>query len=296
MKEKFINHKFNAHSIEKLRHINLIIDQYDAQGYDLSLRQLYYQMVARDWIENSQRSYKQIVGLVRDGRYAGLIDWEMIKDRNRSTERNSHWESPSQILRTAARGFAIDKWKDQPWHVEVMVEKDALSGVLWPVCSKLDVRFTANKGYSSASMMKETAERVEQAASGGGDIVIIYLGDHDPSGMDMTRDIADRLELLSYGTHLQVDRIALNMDQILDLKPPENPAKMSDSRAQAYIMEFGHNSWELDALEPSMLADLVEQAVLQFRDEDLWKKAIEKEAGMQQVLIEYARKEEGIDG
>src|SRR6185369_10539864 len=112
---------------------------YRRQGYRLSLRQLYYQLVARALIENSEKSYKNIGNLVSDARQAGLIDWDMIEDRGRETVSVSHWDSPADIVRSAAYSFRIDKWADQPWHVEVMVEKDALSGVLGPVCRRLDI-------------------------------------------------------------------------------------------------------------------------------------------------------------
>lgn len=82
--------------------------------------------------------------------------------------------------------------------------------------------------------------------------VILHLGDHDPSGIDMTRDISDRLEL--FGADVEVKRIALNWDQIDEFTPPPNPAKLSDSRAGAYIAEYGDESWELDALEPTLKA------------------------------------------
>lgn len=264
--------------------INKILTEYEGQGFRLSLRQLYYQLVSRDFIPNNQRSYKNLGNLVSNARQAGLVDWSMIEDRNRETSTPPHWDSPADIVEAAARSFRIDKWENQPYHIEVMVEKDALSGVLGPVCSQLDISITANKGYSSSSTMYEIGKRLQyECAHEGKMICILYLGDHDPSGIDMTRDVKDRLLMYSKLQddfdldHFEIERLALNWDQIEQWSPPENPAKETDARFAAYLDEFGPSSWELDAVEPATLADLVRQAVLSRMDHKEWDKAVTKE-------------------
>lgn len=107
----------------------------------------------------------------------------MIRDRGRPTVWYSHWNNPADRIEQAARNYQIDKWADQPAYVEVMVEKQALEGVLIPVCTELDIRFTANKGYSSSSAMYETAKRFVAAYSADKDCFVLYLGDHDPSAL-----------------------------------------------------------------------------------------------------------------
>ena len=298
MKEKFLDHRFGRDSLSILDEITAILDEYEGLGFDLSLRQLYYQLIARDVLpesweddktgsKNSQGNYKRIGNLVNDARLAGLIDWEMIQDRNRETVTNNHWDSPAQIVNAAANQFRIDKWADQPVHIEAMVEKDALSGVLIPVCRDLDIRFTANKGYSSSSMLYEVGKRLRRQANMGKTVYILYMGDHDPSGIDMTRDVQERLELFS-GYEVYTERLALNMEQIEVLRLPENPAKTTDSRAAAYIRQFGESSWELDAVEPRALAGLVTQAVEALRDQDLWQAAVNRENQMRGELLSFA--------
>jgi hypothetical protein len=304
MKEAFIVKKFTPESQELLTIVDQVLEEYRRQGFRLSLRQLYYQLVARDLLperwrdrttgsKNCFRSYKNLGSLVSDGRQAGLLDWSLIEDRGRELEIPSHWDNPAEIITAAARGFRINKWDNQPWHVLVMVEKDALSGVLEPVCRRLDIGLMANKGYSSSSTMYEIGKQLQSLrVYSGKSIRVLYLGDHDPSGIDMTRDIEDRLELFS-GIRLEEDefevvRIALNYDQVQQWNPPENPAKETDVRYAAYVDQFGESSWELDAIEPRILADLVEEAVLERRDEDLWDEAVETENGMRQELEGYA--------
>lgn len=287
MKEAFIERSFSIANQNSILTINGILDEYRRQGYRLSLRQLYYQMVSRDYIPNNQRSYKNLGSLVSNARQAGLVDWKMIEDRNRGTNIPVHWESPAEIVEAAANSFRIDKWECQPYHIEVMVEKDALSGVLEPVCRQLDIGITANKGYSSSSTMYEIGKRLYEEHLNNKDICIIYLGDHDPSGIDMTRDVRERLQMYSNVETIEVIRLALNWDQIELWRPPENPAKETDARYSAYVDEFGKSSWELDAVEPAQLAELVRSAVLERRDEILWEIELNREEAMRFKLREF---------
>jgi hypothetical protein len=287
VKEFFVEKNFGPARLEVIQRINVILADYAAQGYRLSLRQLYYQLVARAEIENTLHSYKRLGDLVSDARLAGMVDWDMIEDRGRETIAPPMWKDPAQIVDAAARQFAIDRWADQPNHVEVMVEKAALEGVLIPVCRDLGIRFTANRGYSSQSTMYESGKRLEGALHDEKkDVFILYLGDHDPSGVDMTRDVRDRLSLFADAA-VEVDRLALNMDQVQRWRPPENPAKTTDSRYRAYILEFGASSWELDAVEPATLADIVRTAVAGLRDDDLYNAALERENTMKAELQDF---------
>ena len=295
MKEVFVPRRFSKSNAAMVAIINNVLEEYRMEGYRLSLRQLYYQLVARDYIPNTQRSYKNIGTLVSNARQAGLVDWGMIEDRNRETVIPAHWDSPASIVEAAAREFKIDKWENQPCHIEVMVEKDALSGVLGPVCYQLDIGITANKGYSSSSTMYEIGKRLSEKAEDGKDITILYLGDHDPSGIDMTRDVKERLELYSglCGGDLEVVRLALNWEQVELWQPPENPAKETDARYSAYVREFGESSWELDAVEPGQLAELVRSYVGKLRDDDAWEASINEERGMRSELRTFVDKYQG---
>lgn len=292
MKEKFIDKRFGSEALALIVTCNQILIEYEGMGYDLSLRQLYYQLVSRNVMPNSERSYKNLGNLVSDARLAGLIDWDMIRDRGRSRITNGHWETPADIIDSAASSFAIDKWIDQPTHIEVMVEKQALEGILLPVCQQLDIAFSSNKGYSSSSALYEAGKRLGRIARQDKKLVVLYLGDHDPSGIDMTRDVQERLTLFA-DQDVTVERLALNMNQVRELNPPENPAKITDSRANEYIRRFGRSSWELDAIEPRALATIVTNAVMGYRDSVLWDRAIDREEGMRDQLktmaTEYRR-------
>lgn len=283
MKEVFIDINFTAKRLGLIGDVNEVLDRYKALGYDLSVRQVYYQLVARDIIPNDTHSYKRLTSLISDGRKAGYIDWAMIVDRTRGTRIPPHWEKPLDILKQSAKVFAIDKWEDQSNHIEVMVEKDALAGILSPVCQNLDVNFTANRGYSSDSQMYRVGLRIYEKSREGKIVWIAYLGDHDPSGMDMDRDIIERLEMFSE-VKIDVTRLALLMEQVENMDVPENPAKTTDSRYEGYIVKFGDSSWELDAVEPPELERLVIEYVEGLRDPKLWDAKVEREEGMRKKL------------
>lgn len=258
--------RFSASSQKIIDHCNNIIAEYAGQGFVLTLRQLYYQLVSRDIIPNKQSEYKRVGSIVNDARLAGLVDWKAIEDRTRNLETLSHWNSPADIVETCAQQFHVDMWANQEYRPEVWIEKDALVGVIDGVCKELDVPYFSCRGYTSQSEMWVGGMRLRHWDNQTP--IIFHFGDHDPSGKDMTRDIQDRLELFMGG--LKVERLALNMDQIETYKPPPNPAKTTDSRYGAYIVEFGESSWELDALEPRVLADLIRKSVTQLMDKHRW--------------------------
>lgn len=265
---------FRKSSLDLIKLINGVVSEYSNQGYELTLRQAYYQLVARGYIPNNERSYKNIGNLINDGRLAGLIDWNSITDRTRYIRGNSHWERPEEVIASARYSYLLDKWKGQPNYVEVWVEKDALIDIVSQACRPIDTPHFSCRGYTSQSEMWSAAQRFirqqhrEQR-------IIIHLGDHDPSGIDMTRDIQDRLNM--FGADVYVKRVALTMDQVDTYNPPPNPAKITDSRCDKYIQEYGEESWELDALEPQMLTQLIRDEVTAYRDDDLYQQICDRE-------------------
>jgi len=272
----YVTRKFSDTSLNLIQHANAIIAEYTAQGYELTLRQLYYQFVSRDLIENTQKSYKNLGSVINDGRLAGYIDWLAIVDRTRNLQSNSHWRSPAEIVETCATQFQIDKWEGQKIRPEVWIEKDALVGVIENVCSRNDVAFFSCRGYTSQSELWVAGQRLLRYYKAGQTPCIIHLGDHDPSGIDMSRDITDRIRMFTEKP-VEIFRIALNMDQVKKYKPPPNPAKITDSRAAGYMQKFGGKSWELDALEPKVLDKLIEDTIVSLRDEKLWKRKLKEE-------------------
>ena len=194
-KIQYQNINIQRRGLELIERVNGIIAEYDAAGYALTLRQVYYQLVARDVIENSERSYKNVGNLINNGRLSGLIDWNAIEDRTRVHRELSHWNSLSEILSDAASQYRRDLWEGQPYYVEVWVEKDALIGIVEQAAQSRDCPCFSCRGYASQSAMWASAQRFIRKYRQERQCILLYLGDHDPSGIDMTRDIRERLEL-----------------------------------------------------------------------------------------------------
>jgi hypothetical protein len=284
-KQCFVPKSFSPKSLALIDQCNSIIEGYQRQGYDLTLRQLYYQLVSRNAIPNKQTAYDNLGSLVSDARRAGLIDWRAIVDRTRNLRALPHWANPADIISSAAAGYRRDLWADQPNYVEVWVEKDALVGVIQRAANAVDVPYFSCRGYTSDSEIKAAADRLRaESAHRTGHCIIIHLGDHDPSGIDMTRDIEDRIWLLGGPGKLRVDRIALNLDQVERYNPPPNPAKLTDSRCDGYIERFGYESWELDALPPDALHTLIRERVEHYLNLDLYNAQLRQQAEERSLL------------
>lgn len=263
-----------AHDVAEL--VNPIIERYQAEGYTLTLRQLYYQLVAAALIENTTRSYKRLGAQLVEARLGGLVPWDAIEDRGRSLIDVERHADPDAFLQSSIAYYGEDVRRTQESHVEVWIEKDALAGVLHDVCMENRVPLFPCKGYASISALWEAAQRFRAEPR---PVEILHLGDHDPSGLDMTRDIRDRLDLLAgpdVGPFVQ--RIALTMDQIRQYNPPPNPAKVTDSRAGGYIAKHGRDSWELDAIPPGDLVALVREAIAEETDADAFQACLDEES------------------
>ncbi len=286
MKICYIEKRFFNKSWLIIEKANEIIKEYAEQGFSLTLRQLYYQFVARGFIENKQSEYNRVGSIINDGRLAGHIDWLAIVDRTRFVRDLSHWESPAEIIREDAECYRIDKWKHQDYRPIVWIEKDALIGIIEGICQENDIPYFACRGYVSQSALWSAAQKAIKN-SYRQIPMIIHLGDHDPSGIDMTRDIEDRFKLFGVDK-IKVVRIALNMDQIEKFNPPPNPAKLTDTRARGYIEKFGDESWELDALDPPYIAEIIQHEIFGIRDVDIWAEDVEEENEAKRRLRELA--------
>lgn len=284
----YIEKNFGSASLDIIDTANEIIEEYQQAGYSLTLRQLYYQFVARDMLKNTMQSYKRLGSIINDARLAGLVSWKAIEDRTRNLKSVATWSTPRDILLTAANAYREDLWAEQDYRPEVWIEKEALVGVIAGVCDDLRVPYFACRGYSSQSEQWSAAMRFKGYRRNGQTPIVLHLGDHDPSGIDMTRDNRDRLQLLSGGP-VEVVRLALNSDQIQQYNPPPNPAKMTDSRSSGYVAEFGLSSWELDALSPSVISELVKGSIDGLINAAAWDEAEEHEALNVERLEEMAQ-------
>ena len=292
----------NKKNKELLETINEIIEEYSMEGYKLTLRQLYYQLVSRDIIPNEQKEYAKLSRLLTEGRMAGFVDWSAIEDRNRKPHILYSVDDIDEAIEDTINQYRLDRQEGQDVYVELWVEKDALSGVLKRVTQKYHIKLIVNKGYSSTSAMYNAYERFSDKLNDGKKVVILYLGDHDPSGLDMIRDIHQRSCEFFIGDSIdfvgddeenpdfQIKPIGLTMEQIKKFNPPPNPAKLKDPRGTGYIKKYGNVAWEVDALNPETLLELVKKNVEKLIDMDLFNDQLLKEEDDKEKLREMLDK------
>lgn len=294
MKAAYIQEpRWTQRTRELLTKIVEIVEDYQSQGYRMTLRQLYYQLVSKDIIPNQQKEYAKLSRILTEARMAGLVDWDFIEDRIRVPKFVNEFDDIDDAMNTITSVYRLQRWNDQENYVEVWVEKDALSGVLEPITEEYHVRLLVNRGYSSASAMHDSALRIRNATKQGKTCTILYFGDHDPSGEDMVRDIEDRLQ--GFGCDLTIKKVALTMKQIERYNPPPNPAKMSDPRATEYVNKHGDESWELDALPPNVLVSLVRSELNKLIDMERYKEIIEQENQDKAKMKRFGSRNKGED-
>lgn len=348
MKEKFenrrltgnfvVNCKFEdgstrtwqADKAEVINHVVAIVNEYSAKGLPLTLRQLHYQMVVHNWIVNHDTAYKKLGSILDDCRYAGLVDWSAIEDRGRVPFIPYSVKDVADAIKDTIEQYRLDRQIGQENQIELWTEKDALSGILRIVTKEYHVRLVVNKGYSSSSAMYSAYQRILNQILKGKKVTILYFGDHDPSGLDMVRDIEDRLmfflsrgldrysfrdkvdewwtdnrhytsdlvdngycdntedydtvKAATYKWYIEehnlftVKHIGLTKEQILQYNLPPNPTKMTDTRSAEYVKRHGKTCWEVDALKPEVLIQLVRSFIESTIDMTVYNKqlALEK--------------------
>lgn len=263
----YVEKKFSADHEAIIKKANELIAAFAKDNIDPTLRQVYYQFVSLNLIKNSLNSYNRLGGIIADARLAGRIDWDAITDQTRNVVQNQHWESPGEIIGACVRGYDMDTWVGQKYRPWCLIEKDALSSVFLAPCRELDVPLLSCRGYLSASEAWSTGRRMRAQIANKQTPIVLHFGDHDPAGIDMSRDLRERLSMFAED-EIELIRVALNQDQIEEYNPPPNPAKTTDSKFKKYQELYGDDSWELDALSPTVLRDLLRGEIEKLVDED----------------------------
>jgi hypothetical protein len=226
-----------------------------------------YKLFTKNLIPSMSRKDMRVVyRLLLIAREEGTIPWEWIVDETRSPERVATWDDPEAYSRTMAGAYRRDFWNQQPIRAEVWSEKGTVRGVLQPILDKYQVTFRVMHGFSGATTVYDVA----QDGDDGRDMVALYVGDWDPSGMFMSEmDLPERLKKYN-GSHVDVRRVALTGEQTLNL--PSFPAadKKNDPRYRWFINRHGDRCWELDAMDPNDLRDCVGAAIKKLIEPEAW--------------------------
>jgi hypothetical protein len=232
-----------------------------------------------------QRVYR----LLKEAREQGMIEWDWIVDEAREFERKPSWDDPTAFAAAASRQYRRDFWDQQPVRCEVWSEKGTLRGVLAPVLDAYGVGFRVMHGFSSATVVHDIA-----AYDDGRQLIALYVGDWDPSGMYMSeRDLPDRLEKYD-GYHVEVNRIALVREQLAGLPSFKATEKRKDPRFEWFIKNYGKKCWEIDALDSRELRACVEEEIKSLIEWDAWQRceavSLAEQNSLCEVLTKWAGK------
>ncbi|MBA7710784.1 hypothetical protein ES703_119731 [subsurface metagenome] len=271
--------------------VELVREVLGQYSFAPTIRQVYYRLVSPPYqvIENKTSVYKYYDAQMVRAREREDLPRDAFSDTSRQSLGGDYgYRAPEEFLkalREAAQpeNYTRPMWDTQPAVVEVWVEKDALAYLLNMVARKYRVPVFASRGYSPFTLVDKAVDRFVE--KGG---VILDFRDHDPSGLDMCRDVQDRLA--RYGGKFRYVPVALTYDQVQSFDLAPNPTKLDDPRAKSYIAQYGDECWELDALPPDELNRLVEEAIRQEIDWDRWHEEEEKIARDRETLETPLRK------
>jgi hypothetical protein len=284
--EAFIEKKFTGAHKQVIRQANQIIKEYQDAGYKLTLRQIHYQFVARDLYENTFANYKRLGNILDLARKAGLVDWDAIEDPTRLLRRVAVWNTPEEAVQRLHETFKLDPWDEQPTlrRIEVWLEKDAAVSIVRPTCDDLRIPYFSCRGYSSSSGLYDAGKRLAWYAENGYETLVLYLGDHDPSGVQMTHSTDEKVNMFAC-CEVEFRRIALTLDQVAEFNPPPNFVKETDSRTKWYVDQFNtEDCWELDALAPQAVDKLIRAEIEPLIDRKAWDKTMTDEEEHLRVL------------
>lgn len=272
-----------------------IISSYE--GVPMTVRQLYYRLVSIG-MPNTDQHYKRVVSAMGVARWKGIVNWDAFVDRERSMEGmtlsdvkdlDEEIKKGKQAIDAQLDSHYLHPWSNQPKYVEVFIEKKALQGVFERPCRKMTVALGPCKGYPSLTYLDQARQRFEEADDRGQDVVMLYFGDYDPSGVDIPRSILDNLIKMENWYELDVNVIALHPHQIEEMNLPPAPVKRTDSRA----VGWQGGVVELDAVEPRTLQKMCLNAIREHFDFKLYKELMEEEERQRPIyreaLMEHIR-------
>ena len=244
----------------------------NSYSFPVTLRQIYYQLVARKIIPNEQRFYQSLSRLCVIGRDKGVLSEDSFADRLRVFDKRSSWEDLTEFAETVKRSYHRDGWQGQTDYIEIWTEKDALRGVIGPITEDYDVGLLVVRGQVSRTAIYEASRRYDGNEK---ERYLYYFGDFDPSGLSIYKSITERLG--EFCPDVNFERVALKPEQIAAYHLPHDPAKRSDPNYKKFVGKHGDNVVELDALPPDVLRKMVESCIEAHIDVKVFERVRETE-------------------
>jgi len=274
-------------SLQLLEQVKEIIESYD---FALTLRQIYYQLVAKQIISNQQKNYMKLSRLCVIGRDEEILPEDAFADRLRQVDKPSSYLDLADFMDTVKQAYRKDKWQNQDAYIEIWTEKDALRGVITPVTYAFDVNLLIVRGQVSRTAIYESYERFVEKIDEGKDCYLYYFGDFDPSGLSIYNSLTERIRNYGKaGEDINFKRISLTSEQIKEYSLPSDPGKKSDPNYKRFVSEYGDNVVELDSLPPDVLRELIRDCIEENIAYELLAQVKENEIKEQTRLQEFVR-------
>ncbi len=256
MKIQYTTKRFQKKTLKRIEAVNIILNEYAKQGYQMTVRQLFYQMVSREIIPFDNREYDKLITLISNGRNAGLIDWKDIVDRSRDPYQVPIFNSVSDALQQTADNYHIDIWEGMPVKPVIWFEKAGLSQIIGQVAAKYNLEYMSTRGENSLTWLHEVSQQQ--------DTIILYLGDHDAHGVQISDGMAAKVKMYSDGA-VDFKRIGISLKQGYDIQAPKIPLKDVSNLSFDYRKRFGCEfGYEIDAFNPKQLLQLIDDEVKTF--------------------------------
>lgn len=269
-------------SLMLIEQVQKIIDSYN---FSLTIRQIYYQLVAKQVFSNIQANYRKLSRVCVAGRNEGILPEEGFADRLRAVDKPGAWLDLNEFMQTVKRSYNKDKWQNQPKYLEIWTEKDALRSVLTEITYQYDVSLMVARGQLSRTALYEASERYKSKADK--ECYLYYCGDFDPSGLSIYNSIKERLE--KFGVFINYKRIALDQEQIEKYKLPSDPGKRSDPNYEKFVNLYGDMVVELDSLPPNILRDIIKNCITKNIDSGLLAQVQKKETEEKDKLNKFIK-------
>ncbi|MBI2892195.1 MAG: hypothetical protein HYY06_01495 [Deltaproteobacteria bacterium] len=250
----------------------------------ITVRHLFYRLVSLGLVEKTEAEYKRtVVRLATRMRLDGEIGFDAFADNTRWQRRPVMHSSLSRMMEDSSRLYRRDLWAEQGQYVEIWLEKDAVADLIWREIEEWGVPLMVCRGYASLSFLHAAAKAIEEQDKPA---QIYYLGDHDPSGVDIPRAVEARLrEFAPDAAPITFTRLAVTEEQIAEWNLPTRPTKSSDSRAAG----FEGGSVEVDAVPPRLLRQLVGNAIEGHTDPFALARTREVEQAERDTLAQIAK-------
>lgn len=281
------------------------------EGYDirLTLRQIYYRLVAKLLVENNVTNYKSLSKALVEARLNGKIPFSAMVDMTRGTmdsvmnlfagqiyldkeykpelitSPREHFDNALAYFKDCASKYEYPRWLNQEKHIEIWVEKQALESLFRQVTEKYEVILGTCRGYPSWDFLHDSAVRLKGIKK---PIEVYYFGDFDPSGKDIYRFVKEAMRI--FGINVEFKNVAITLEQIKEYKIPPMPTKPTDTRSKGHIERYGDIAVELDAFEPKLLQELLEKTILRAFDNKVYDKSLKEEERDQKEIKKLVKK------